>query len=75
MRRKNWYDSMKSVLKKYDVLQLKYENIYINKTELKLLTNYLNIMNPLHLHLLDYAKKYRKDRYQLAHDFERKNII
>ena len=27
IRRKNWYDSMKSVLKKYYVLQLKYENI------------------------------------------------
>ncbi len=75
IRRKNWYDTMKSTLKKFDVLQIKYENIYINKTDVKLLIDYLNIENPLHLDMFDYTQKYRKDTYQLVHDFDRKDII
>jgi hypothetical protein len=75
IRRKNWYDNMKLVLKKFDVLQIKYENIYVNKTEINSVIDYLNLENPQHLDMLDYTKKYRKDTQTLIHDFDRKNII
>ena len=75
IRRKSWYDNMKSVLKKYDVLQIKYENVYINGTDIKSLIDYLNINNPQHLYMLSNDKKYRKDSVSLTHEYDRKNII
>lgn len=57
----NKYDNMKSKLKEYVVFQTTYENIYINKKDISILTNYLNIDNPLYIDMLDYSKKYRKD--------------
>jgi LPS sulfotransferase NodH len=75
IRRKNWYDNMKLVLKKFNTLQIKYENIYVNKTEINSVIDYLNLENPQHLDMLDYTKKYRKDTQTLIHDFDRKNII
>lgn len=75
LHRKSWYDRMKFNLKKFKVLQVKYENIYFNKTDVSLLINYLNIPNPKHLHMLDNDKKYRKDTIKLSHDSERRSII
>lgn len=74
-RRKNWYDTMKSELKRFNVLQVKYENIYIDKKDIRLLIDYLNIENPQHLYMLNNDKKYRKDRFSLTHEYERKSII
>lgn len=57
----NTYEKMKYNVKKYNSLQVTYENIYINKSEINNVINHLNITNPMHLNLLDYNKKYRKD--------------
>ena len=57
----NSYEMMKYRLKKYNVLQTTYENIFINKSDINNILNYLNIPNPTYLTLLDYSKKYRKD--------------
>jgi hypothetical protein len=73
--RKNRYDYMKSILKKLNTLQIKYENVYIDNSHLESVMNYLNIYNPKHLDMLSYDKKYRKDTHSLVHDFDRKNII
>jgi hypothetical protein len=73
--RKNKYDGMKHVLLKFDVLQIKYENVYIDNSHLESVMNYLNIYNPKHLDMLSYDKKYRKDTHSLVHDFDGKNII
>jgi LPS sulfotransferase NodH len=73
--RKNRYDYMKSILKKLNTLQIKYENVYIDNSHLESIMNYLNIYNPKHLDMLSYDKKYRKDTHSLVHDFDRKNII
>jgi hypothetical protein len=57
------------------LFQITYENVYINKTDVDRLIDYLNIENPKYLNMLDYDKKYRKDTFTLIHDFKRKNII
>ena len=49
--------------------------MYINKTDVNRVVSYLNIENPIHLDMLDYNKKYRKDTYTLTYDTKRKNII
>jgi hypothetical protein len=55
------YDEMKLRLKEYDVFQTTYENIYISKTDVNKILNYMNIDSPKHLDMLNYGKKYRKD--------------
>jgi len=55
------YDEMKLRLKEYEGLQTTYENIYISKTDVNKILNYMNIDNPKHLDMLNYDKKYRKD--------------
>ena len=52
---------MKLRLKEYEGLQTTYENIYISKTDVNKILNYMNIDNPKHLDMLNYDKKYRKD--------------
>jgi LPS sulfotransferase NodH len=69
------YDYLKSKLKKYEVLQITYENFYINKIDISKVIHYLNITNPNYLDMIEHTKKYRKDTYTLSYDFERKNII
>jgi hypothetical protein len=69
------YEHLRNRLKKKNLFQIIYENIYINKTDVSKVISYLNIENPKHLDMLDYDKKYRKDTYTLTYDFKRKNII
>ena len=69
------YEHLKNRLKNKDVFQITYENMYINKTDVNRVVSYLNIENPIHLDMLDYNKKYRKDTYTLTYDTKRKNII
>jgi hypothetical protein len=61
----NQYDIIKSRLKEYKLLQTTYESIYINKTDIPKIVNYLNITNPKYLDDLDYSKKYRRDKNTL----------
>jgi len=69
------YEHLKNHLKNKNLFKITYENIYINKTDINKVINYLNINNPKHLDMIDYDKKYRKDEYTLTYDFQRKNII
>ena len=69
------YEHLKNRLKNKNLFQITYENMYINKTDVNRVIDYLNIENPKHLDMIDYDKKYRKDTYTLTHDFKRKNII
>ena len=69
------YEHLKAYLKNKNLFQITYENMYINKTDVNRVISYLNIINPKHLDMIDYDKKYRKDTHTLTHDFKRKNII
>lgn len=75
LQKVNQYDLMKNKLKQIKSLQLTYENIYINKTDINMIIEYLNIKTPKHLEMIDYNNKYRKDIYTLTNDFKRKNLI
>jgi LPS sulfotransferase NodH len=55
------YQKMKSNMKKYDGFNLTYEDIYINKSAITKILNYMDIKSPKHLDMLEYDKKYRKD--------------
>lgn len=55
------YDELKLRLKEYKGLQTKYEGIYVNKSEIYSILNYMNIQFPKYLHMLNYDGKYRKD--------------
>ena len=55
------YDEIKLRLKEYKVFQIIYENIYISKSYLNRMLNYMDINSPKHLDMLGYDKKYRKD--------------
>jgi len=57
----NWYQIAKSNMKKYDGFNLTYEDIYINKSAITKILDYIGINSPNHLDMLDYDKKYRKD--------------
>jgi hypothetical protein len=70
----NLYDTMKYKLKKYSVFQTTYENVYINKSDINQIINYLNITNPTNLNLLEYDKKYRKDNFIFIKDYFKKII-
>ena len=69
------YDLMKNKLNQIKSLQITYENIYVNKTDIVKVIDHLNIKNPLYLEEVDYNNKYRKDTYTLENDFERKYLI
>lgn len=55
------YDYYKSKLKNYNGFHTTYENLFINKKDLKSILNYFNIVEPKHLYHLEIDKKYRKD--------------
>ena len=55
------YDEIKLRLKEYKVFQITYENIYVSKSDLNRILNYMNVNFPKHLNMLNYNKKYRKD--------------
>jgi LPS sulfotransferase NodH len=55
------YQTMKSNMKKYDGFNLTYEDVYINKSAITKILEYIGIISPNHLDMLDYNKKYRKD--------------
>ena len=69
------YEHLRTRLKNKNLFQITYENMYINKTDVNRVIEYLDIKNPKHLDMLDYDKKYRKDTYTLTYDFKRRNII
>ena len=69
------YDELKSKLKKYDLLQVTYENIYLYKKDIEKINTYLNIKSPLYLDMLDFEKKYRKDKINFLNVYKTKNII
>ena len=66
----NRYDLMKNNFKQIKALHITYENIYINKSAIIKILNYMGINFPNHLDMLDYHKKYRKDN----NVFIKKNI-
>lgn len=55
------YDEIKLRLKEYKVFQIIYENIYVSKSDINRMLNYMDINSPKHLDMLGYDKKYRKD--------------
>lgn len=55
------YQKMKFNMKKYDGFNLTYEDIYINKSAITKILEYIGIESAKHLEMLDYDKKYRKD--------------
>lgn len=69
------YENLKYYLKKNDGINITYEKIYIKKSDLYKILNYLNIENPKYLDMLNIDKKYRKDKNNFSYDFKRKNII
>jgi LPS sulfotransferase NodH len=69
------YEHLRNRLKNKNLFQITYENMYINKTDVNRVIDYLDIENPKHLDMLNYDKKYRKDTYTLTYDIKRKNII
>jgi hypothetical protein len=62
------YKHLKTRLKNKNLFQITYENVYINKTDVNRVINYLNIENPKHLNMIDYDKKYRKDNNTFIKD-------
>jgi hypothetical protein len=55
----NEYEKINESIKKIDVLQLTYENIFINKTDLPIIKEYFNI-DFSYLKIIDSKYKYRK---------------
>jgi hypothetical protein len=55
------YDEMKLRLKEYKVFQTTYEGIYVSKSDINKILNYMDIDSPKYLDMLNYDKKYRKD--------------
>lgn len=55
------YKKINDEIKKLNVVQTTYENIYVNKNDINKILDYLEITNPKYLELLDYKYKYRKD--------------
>jgi hypothetical protein len=55
------FEYLKNRLKYKNLFHIKYENMYVNKTDVNKVISYLNIENPKHLDMIDYDKKYRKD--------------
>ena len=69
------YEHLRNLLKNKNLFQITYENMYVNKTDVSRVIDYLDIKNPKHLDMLNYDKKYRKDTYTLTYDIKRKNMI
>jgi LPS sulfotransferase NodH len=69
------YEHLRNHLKNKNLFQITYENIYVNKTDVSRVIDYLDIKNPKHLDMLNYDKKYRKDTYTLTYDIKTKTII
>ncbi len=57
----DWYKRTNEEIKKLNILQVTYENIFIKKMDVDKVINYLDIKNPKHLNILEYKYKYRKD--------------
>jgi len=57
----NYINKLKMKLDNYIGFHTTYEDIYVNKTSINDILNYMNIDNPKYLEQLDYSKKYRKD--------------
>lgn len=57
----NHINGLKMKLKDYFGFQVTYEDIYVNKSSVNEILNYMGIVSPKHLDMLDYSKKYRKD--------------
>lgn len=57
----NYYNRLKIKLNDYVGVHITYEDIYINKTSINQILDYIEISNPKHLEYLDYSKRYRKD--------------
>ncbi len=55
------YQTIKSNIKKQYGFNLTYEDIYINKSAITKILDYIGINSPNHLDMLDYKRKYRKD--------------
>jgi LPS sulfotransferase NodH len=57
----NYINRLKMKLKGYVGFHVTYEDIYVNKSSINDILEYMNIDNPKYLEQLDYSKKYRKD--------------
>jgi hypothetical protein len=57
----NYINGLKMKLDNYTGFHTTYEDIYVNKSSINDILNYINIDNPKYLEQLDYSKKYRKD--------------
>jgi LPS sulfotransferase NodH len=57
----NYINSLKMKLNDYIGFHVTYEDIYVNKSSVSEILNYMGIESPNHLDMLEYDKKYRKD--------------
>ena len=55
------YDDLKIRLKEFKGIHVSYDDIYIKKTAINKILEYIGIESPTHLDMLNYDKKYRKD--------------
>ena len=49
-------------LNDYIGFHVTYEDIYVNKSSVYKILDYMGIVSPNHLDMLEYEKKYRKDK-------------
>jgi hypothetical protein len=57
----NYINGLKMKLKDYVGFHVTYEDIYVNKSSVNKILDYMDIKSPKHLDMLEYDKKYRKD--------------
>jgi LPS sulfotransferase NodH len=57
----NYIASLKMRIKDYIGFHITYEDLYVNKSSVPRILDYINIDQPKYLEMLDYDKRYRKD--------------
>ena len=58
----NYINGLKMKLNDYIGFHVTYEDIYVNKSSVYKILDYMGIISPNHLDMLEYEKKYRKDK-------------
>ena len=58
----NYINGLKMKLNDYIGFHVTYEDIYVNKSSVYKILDYMGVISPNHLDMLEYEKKYRKDK-------------
>ncbi|MEY4572096.1 MAG: hypothetical protein RLZ10_1322 [Bacteroidota bacterium] len=58
----NYLNGLKMKINNYNGFHITYEDIYVNKSSIYKILDYMGIVSPNHLDMLEYDKKYRKDK-------------